>query len=379
MLTAGCKLNEGDEEWHMTYGGPALDRAYSVQQTSDGGFIIAGGTQSHGAGWYDFWLVKTDENGKVEWSKPYGGPGVDIAYSVQQTSDSGYLAAGKTDSYGDGGWDYWLVKVDEQGNEEWSQTYGGPEEDWAFSAQQTSDGGYIIAGYTGSYGAGGVDFWLVKAAGNGTMEWRKTYGGVAHDTAYSVQQTSDGGYVIVGWTSSYGPGGINAWLIKVAGNGTEEWSNAYGGNKDDKARAVQQTSDGGYIIAGVTESYGAGGWDLWLVKVDRQGNEEWGKAFGGPDPDGANAVQQTSDGGYIVAGETNSFGAGGADFWVIKTNGVGEEEWSRTFDANGYEMASSVQQTFDGGYIVAGETASCDDEGECDWDFLVIKVKGAPQ
>ena len=375
IVTAGCGPGAGGEEWRGFYGGPLFDKAYSVLQTPDGGFIIAGQTASSGAGWDDFLLFKVDSQGDEVWSNTYGGFSIDRARCLVQTSDGGYILVGITDSYGAGGADFWLLKTDEEGVEEWSKAYGGPEDDSAYSAQQTLDGGYIIGGYTGSYGEGEVDFWLVKTDERGNMSWSRTYGGVANDVAYSVEQTNDGGYLVAGWTDSYGPGGINAWMVKTDELGNVTWDRTYGGNEDDKASSVQQTSDGGYIIAGSTKSYGAGKWDLWLVKVDENGNEEWNRTFGGPDSDGANSVRQTSDGGYIVVGETNSYVERGADFFVIKTDVDGEEEWSRKFDGIGFEVAYAVRQTSDGGYIVAGETAACEDETGCDWDALVIKLK----
>jgi len=203
--------------------------------------------------------------------------------------------------------------------EEWDKTFGGTESDWAYSVQQTSDGGYVLAGYTESYGAGDGDAWLIKTDSNGNKEWSKTFGGTEADGARSVQQTSDGGYILAGYTRSYGAGG-DAWLIKTDSNGNEIFDEVFGGYKSDSASAVQQTSDGGYILAGDTMSYGAGG-DALLIKTDSNGKKEWDKTFGGADLDMMSSVQQTSDGGYIVAGYTRSYGAGRAGAWLIKLKG----------------------------------------------------------
>jgi hypothetical protein len=181
-----------------TYGGTDWDKARSVRQTSDGGYIVAGYTNSFGAGGYDFFLIKTDAYGNVQWAKTYGGTDNDWALSVQQTYDGGYIVAGLTSSFGMGGYDFFLIKTDENGNIQWAKTYGGTNEDWAYSVRQTSDGGYIVAGYTGSFGAGGYDFFLIKTDENGNIQWAKTYGGTDNDWARSVQQTYDGGYIVAG-------------------------------------------------------------------------------------------------------------------------------------------------------------------------------------
>ncbi len=232
----------------------------------------------------------------------------------------GYIVAGCTESYGAGQKDFWLVKVDPEGNQQWSKTFGGRGDDEAKCVQQTSDGGYVIVGYTESYGAGGADFWLVKVDSEGNQQWSKTFGGRGDDKAKCVQQTSDGGYVIVGYTESYGAGGADFWLVKVDSEGNQQWSKTFGGADDDGAYSVQQTTDGSYIMAGSTLSYGAGQEDFWLVKVDADGNEQWNRTFGGVKDDLAWSVHQTSDGGYIIAGYTSSYGAGSIDIYVVKLN-----------------------------------------------------------
>jgi len=314
-----CTTYNPEVAWNKTFGGLNWDVGRSVQQTSEGGFIIAGSTGSYGAGSAgsdDAWLIKADSSGNAAWNKTFGGSGDDYGLSVQQTSDGGYIIAGDTTSYGAGNYDVWLIKTDPSGNETWSKTFGGSGDDYGYSVQQTSEGGYIIAGSTGSYGAGGLDVWLIKTDSSGNGTWSKTFGGSNWDDGQSVQQTSEGGYIIAGDTNSYGAGDYDVWLIKTDSSGHETWNKTFGGSDWDHGYSVQQTLEGGYIIAGDTNSYGAS--DVWLIKADSSGNETWNKAFGGSDPDNGLSVQQTSDGGYVIAGSTSPYGTNDLDVWLIK-------------------------------------------------------------
>jgi parallel beta-helix repeat protein len=359
-----------EEEWNKTFGGVSDDLGYSIQQTKDGGYIIAGITDWTGDKG-NAWLIKTDSNGNEEWDKTFGGSDLDGACSVQQTKDEGYIIVGTTSSYGKGNSDVWLIKTDSNGNEEWDKTFGGRYNDSAILVQQTSDEGYVIIGTTDSYGAGYSDIWLIKTDSEGKKEWDKTFGGSSFDMGNSVQQTSDEGYIIIGNTFSYGDGTGDAWLIKTDSDGNKEWNKTFGGSNGDWGYSIQQTSDDGYIITGYTESYGYGG--AWLIKTDSNGNEEWNETFGGPDYDYGLSVQQTKDGGYIIVGEMYSYGAGEDDVWIIKTDSNGNEEWKKTIGGSGNDVGLSVQQTEDNGYIIVGGTKSYG-AGEC--DVWLIKIEG---
>ena len=363
MFVCCASAEEPQMEWNKTFGGSGAEWGWSVQQTTDGGYIIAGYTDSFGAGQEDIYLIKTDQKGELVWSKTFGGTSEDVGYSVQQTIDGGYIIAGRTASFGAGNCDVYLIKTDQNGNEEWSKTFGGTCLDSGESVQQSSDGGYIIAGYTFSFGAGSADVYLIKTDKNGKLEWSKTFGGTHWDGGKSVQQTIDGGYVIAGYMDSFGAGSYDdylmnydVYLIKTDEKGDEEWSKTFGGAANDHGYSVQQTSDAGYIITGSTRSFGAHIEDVYLIKTDKNGNEEWNKTFGEADGNCGYSVQQTSDGGYIIAGSTLSLEGPKFEVYLIKTDPNGKLEWSKTFRRSDVDAGYSGQQTSDGGYIIAGCT-----------------------
>ena len=351
---------QAQRRWKQNYGGSRVEMGYSVQQTSDAGYIVTGYTTSYGAGRNDVYLIKTDAVGDTLWTRTYGGTHNDEGYSVRQTSDGGYIVAGVTASFADTlDGDVYLIKTNASGDTLWTRTYGGAGTDTGCFVQQTSDGGYVVAGYTNSFGAGGYDVYVIKTNVSGDTLWTRTYGGTGHDHGYSVRQTPDGGYLVVGATLSYGAGFSDVWLIKTSASGDTLWTRTYGGIYQDYGRSVWQTSDGGYVIAGYTDSYGAGGTDVYLIKTNANGDTLWTRTCGGSLFDEGLSVQQTSDGGYITAGLTNSIDPASYDVYLVKTNSSGDTLWTRAYDGWVYDDAAySVQQTADGGYIVAGYVLS---------------------
>jgi hypothetical protein len=378
MLTYHLVLSQApDTMWTRTFDGPSeYDSGNSIKNTKDGGYIIVGGknTQLYSGG-SDLWLIKTDDLGDTLWTKTYSNCISGGANSVQQTSDDGYIVTGTIWSVVGGDVDVYLIKTDSLGDTLWTKTFGGVEGDGGMSVQQTSDDGYIVTGLTGSFGAGNGDVWLIKTDALGDTLWTKTFGGVDLDIGRSVQQTSDNGYIIAGDTESFGAGNRDVWLIKTDALGDTLWSKTFGGVDLDIGKSVQQTSDDGYIITGVTGSFGAGHWDIWLIKTDALGDTLWTRTFGGVQSDEGNSVQQTSDAGYIVAGYTASFGAGTADVWLIKTDSLGNTLWTKTFGGVEWDRGLSVYQTSDDGYIVTGDTESFG-SGNC--DVWLLKTQPDP-
>jgi hypothetical protein len=355
------KLNAtGSLLWQKCIGGTDNDEARKIQQTSDGGYIIAGftwsidGDVSGNNGSEDLWVIKLNAAGNILWQKCIGGTNSDRAYSIQQTIDGGYIVAGTSESNNvdvignNGGSDLWVVRLNATGSLLWQKCLGGTNSDRAYSIQQTTDGGYIVAGFTtsnngdviGHNGDGGdLDAWIVKLNTDGSLLWQKCLGGTENDQAHSIQQTTDGGYIVSGSTGSNDGnvsgynGGSDVWVVKLNTAGSLVWQKCLGGTDYEQGLSIQQTSDSGYIVAGFTGSndgdvVGAfdGTGDVWVLKLNSIGNLVWQKCLGGTDIDGANSIQQTIDGGFIVAGYTWSNDGdvegfnGTHDIWVVKLN-----------------------------------------------------------
>lgn len=378
-------------QWKKTFGSTWTERAYSTQPTKDGGCIVAGYanyneddvTGNHGGD--DFWVVKLSFAGVLQWQQCYGGSNDDIAYSIQQTTDGGYIVAGSTlstdgqvtgfhrNQYNPLWEDYWVIKIDSVGTLQWQKTLGGTGFDEAYSVAQTLDGGYIVAGVSNS---GDGDFVnggnIVKLSYSGEIQWHHYQGG---NFNYSVQQASDGGYIVAGALLG------QFSILKIDSLGYQQWWKFYGGSGTDVANSVKQTRDGGYIVAGYTQSgdgdvtgYHGGSSDAWVIKLDSMGELQWNKALGGSYVDQANSIEQTTDGGYIIAGITNSndgdasgyHGTAGAysntsgvipDYWVVKISDTGKVQWQKTMGSSYLDYAYDVKQTTDGGYVVVGSTA----------------------
>ena len=359
-------------QWIKTFGGSGDDHALKLQQTSDGGYIVAGQTYSFEHDRLDLRVLKFDPNGTIEWENTYTRLESNNILSIQQKNDGGFIIAGY--KIPDAPYHYttfWILNLDQAGNIDPQGVFSWYFDSLIRSIQQTSDEGYILAGYTWSFGAGAEDIWVLKLSSSGDVEWQRTYGGSSGDRASFIQQAGDGGYVVTGYTRSFGAGDGDIWVLKLSSSGDVEWQRTYGGSGDDGASFIQQTGDGGYVVAGYTRSFGAGERDIWVLKLSSSGDVEWQRAYGGMSEDNVFSICQTLEGGYIVGSNTRSFGAGEEDIWVLKLSSSGDVEWQKTYGAYFGEEASSIQPSTDGSYVIAGSTSSFGNGGE---DFCILKL-----
>ncbi len=386
-------------EWQVSFGSSGWDHAEQIEQTEDGGFILTAyaAANDHDAidapGGGDLWIIKFDASGEKEWEYLYGGSLSDGGNSIQQTTDQGYIIAGLAySSDGDldnnyGSLDAWIVKLNEFGLLEWQKNYGGSDHDIAKSIQETTDGGYIVAGNSQSSDGdldsnyGGRDFWIFKINSTGNLEWKKNYGGSDQETANSIQQTTDGGYVVAGITESNdGDVGGNhdlseAWILKLDEQGNIEWKNLFGGSNADVAYEIEQTTDGGYIVAGLGSALNG---KYWILKINSSGIFEWDKNFGGSIGSQAHSVQQTADEGYIATGYTvNS--SGNHSVLTIKLDSNGGLEWQKLIGGSLEDRGNHIRQTTDGGYIICGVSWSSDGDltnNQGLSDLWIVKLTG---
>ncbi len=270
------KLDEkGNQMWDAGFGGKYEERCYSVRQTSDGGYLMVGSSVTYGGRGEDFWAVKTNEEGEVieedenTWKRAYGGDGDDICRSVVKTDDGNYILAGYTDSFGDPGQGAWIVKINEQGEEIWNRTNGGIFDDYVYDVTQTKDGGYVYVGSTTSYGKGEESFWMVKTNSTGHELWNYSSDGGYEEIAYSVENTPEGEYIMAGYTTSYGKPGKNVWVVEIGTEGKEISKETFGGDRDEVAHSITISDDGKISVAGYTSSFGAGEEDFWVIRIGR--------------------------------------------------------------------------------------------------------------
>jgi len=361
MFISFC-LAKSQAVFQKTYGKVPQDYAYAMQKTFDGGCIISGVTNSYG-GNDCLYLLKTDAQGDTLWVRGYNTNGIIYGNSIQQTTDSGYVVAGNNG----------ILKTDALGRIIWGFTYTGVQ---FYSVQQTSDSGYIISGTVGSSGSSnGIDVYLLKLNTNGIKLWSKKLGGAADDVSTCIRQTSDGGYVSLGCTNSFGAGNTDIYLVKTNSNGDTLWTKTYGGPGSDGGTNSRQnleiTSDNGFIIGSFSNSFGVNGTDAYLIKTNATGDTLWTKTYGGTGSEVIYNVNQAHDGGYIFTGYTNSFGAGNNDVYVVKTNALGDTLWTRAFGGINNDLGQSVVEASDKGYLIAGYTNSF---GSGNNDVLLIKT-----
>jgi hypothetical protein len=307
-----------DMQWAKTFGGEYYDQGRSVQQTADGGYIVCGITMSYAADIEDIWVIKTDADGNKLWDKTFGGKDINVGTSAQQTTDGGYIVCGSTSYYRDDGEDIWLIKTDAEGNKLWDKAFGGDGINVGYSVQQTLDDGYIVCGITQYYEIDNTTARLIKTDAFGNKLWDKIFSDQMGTAAISVQPTTDGGYILCGWASSYKPFEEEVWLMKTDADGNKLWDKTFGGKGLAYANSVQQTTDGGYILCGRTGSYETGKMEALLIKADAKGNKLWDKTFEGKGAAEGQSLQKTTDGGYILCGTTKSHEGEGSSVLLFK-------------------------------------------------------------
>jgi hypothetical protein len=356
--------------FQRTYGGPDEDRAFSVQQTSDGGYILGGDTKSFGAGDYDAYVIKVGALGDTQWTRTYGGEQADAMSSVYQTLDGGYVMAGVTFSTGDP--DIYLVRTDAVGDTLWTKTFGDAgDEDWARQVRQTADSGYVVVGHTWFRDSAYPDIRVIRLDGRGNTQWDRTYGGPLAEHGYAIRQSSDSGHVVVGSTMSFGAGQLDVYLVKLDPAGDTVWTRTFGDTISDEGYGVEQTTDGGYIVAGRTSFRAEDDGDVYLIRTNAAGDMLWAGDYGGQSYDQGCTAQQISEDAYVVAGGTESYGAGGRDVYLIKTDADGDTLWTRTFGGLSDDYAWSSAAITDGGFVIAGLTRSF---GAGESDVYLIKT-----
>ena len=366
IMALSASVSRAQDQWAKAYGGGKMDGAFSLKETSDGSYIWAGFTASFNGSPtndYNAWIGKIDGIGNLIWEQEYGGNKYDWLACIQEVSGGGYIAAGYTESFGSGGADAWVLKINADGSVAWEKAYGGAGSDEATHITELSGGGYMVAGRTSSFGYGLSDMWVLKLDGSGVIQWQRAYGGVDFDRACCIKETPDpGGYIMAGdtWTVVSGTTGFSdIAVIKLEGNGDIAWQKTYGDIDDDTVNDIQQTSDGGYVVAGATRSFD-GISKAWVLKLTSAGDITWQKTFGDTSIAAwsyATSIMETS-GGYIVGGYTYDYGAGWCDSWLLKLDSDGEITWQKTYGGSNMDRTYAVAETTAGEYIMAGTTYS---------------------
>ncbi len=365
--------------FQLTLGGAQEEFAYSFQQTNDNGYIVAGRTFSFGTGGWECYMSRFNSNGDTLWTKTYGNVLYDELQDVDTTSDGGFIAVGHTTTTD---WDgnVYLIKTNANGIVQWSKEYGGSIgfSDKGYSVRETSDGGFIITGTTESFGSGGDDVYVLKVNAFGSVQWTTTIGSAGTvsvmDAGREVQETNDGGFIVVGYTSAVDINFSDVYLVKLNAAGVVQWKKTYGGSSYDIGYTVQQTTDNGFIIGATTNSYGAGTWDAYLIKTDVNGVLQWSKTYGKSGEDRAQCARQTPDGGFILCGRSASFGTGSIDVALYRTNANGTLLWTKGYGAAGDDQGSYVRP-IGNSFVFCGYTTSFG-AGDKDMFFLKSDANG---
>ncbi|MFI5218044.1 MAG: T9SS type A sorting domain-containing protein [Bacteroidia bacterium] len=433
LIAAGCLfLNSAfsqNIQWQNTIGGSGEDKLYSLSLTTDGGCICGGTSNSNisgdktenSLGNRDYWIVKLDALGNIQWQNTIGGSNHDDLYSISQTVDGGYICGGlsTSDISGDktenslGNADYWLIKLDAVGNIQWQNTIGGNNNEYLYSIIQTSDGGYVCGGHSNSNISGDktensqnntYDYWVVKLDSLGNAQWQNTIGGDNWDELHSIYQTIDGGYMCGGYSNSNISGDktenswnntYDYWVVKLDSLGNIQWQNTMGGSNDDLLHSISQTIDGNYICGGYSNSNSSGDktentvglYDYWIIKFIAPGIIHWQNTIGGGDIDWLFSISQTVNVGYVLGGRSRSNISGDktencngfTDYWIVKTDSFGIIQWQNTVGGTNDDFLFSIKQTVDGAYYCGGYSLSSISGDKTEnsmgsWDYWVVKI-----
>ena len=369
----------GAASFTKTYGGADVDRGVSVAQTADGGYVMVGLSSSFGDGGEDVYLVRTDAQGAVVWEKTFGGEHSDNGWAVHETSNGGFMVAGFTKSYGAGGFDCLLVRTDADGELQWKKTFGGEQDDRCWALQPTTDGGWVLAGETKSYGEGEEDIYLIKVTAAGEEEWSRTYGGKKGDRGFSVAQTSDGGFLVIGQTYSEGAGDRDAYVLKTDTTGGLEWSKTFGGEASDVGHSVAPAGEQDtFLVTGYTSSFDVQADDPYLIKLDTNQNLLWTQVLPQEGVNHTITGARATDGGFCLVGFVHLPAAGEGGALLMKVDRDGESEWVRHlfYGNTGRSLAYTAVGTPDGGCVVTGHTSA---EGAGKMDAFLHKVDAKGQ
>jgi len=376
VMAAGTTWGQVTVVWEKTYGGEGGEVCFSLVQTRDGSYALAGCTNSFGAGGLDFWFLRTGGDGDSLWSATFGEGGPNDCRSLVQIGDGGFALGGITGSFDEGRVEFAIVRTTEAGDILWSKTYGDLENSLCNSVIQTSDGGFALAGSTAEFNVGTAEFWLMRTNEDGDSLWSRRFGGNENNSqCFSLIQTVDGGFALAGNRISLDIDGIDFWVLRTNEAGDSLWSRNFGGRSWDQCSSLIQTADGGFALAGVTGSFGSGSHDFWLVRTNADGDSLWSRTFGDARIESCTSLIEMEDGGFALAGETRSYGAGEKDFWLVRTNRDGDSLWSQTFGGGSTDECHSLIRTSDGGFALAGYTTSF---GAGRSDFYVVKTSSDP-
>ncbi|MDF2436428.1 MAG: hypothetical protein K0Q95_804 [Bacteroidota bacterium] len=356
IITAVNFCYSQNTKFARSYGGSGYDYGYSVKQTFDNGFIVCGSTTSFGAGATDLYLIKLDSAGNPAWHKTFGGVNIDKGYSVVQTSDSCYVIAGYTNSLGFGGYDVFVIKTNSLGDTLWTKTYGGTDWDFGYSIQSTSDTGFIIAGGTYSFGTGSEDMYLVKIDGEGAVQWSKTYGGTNEDEAKSVKQTNDGGYILTGFTKSFGDINKDIYVVRTTPLGDTVWTKQLGGSLTDEGADIIEAANGDFVLVGGTRSSGVGGYDCVIMRLGILGDSLWSRTYGTLNYNFATSLLETNSNKFVFSNTTEDSGAGLKDGCIFIADAAGYFVNTLTYGSAYNEEVYSISKCSDNGYVICGYT-----------------------